>query len=370
MTSCQKSQKNKSKPTALALTTLFIATFSACSFSVAYAAGMATNAVASNPEQQPTAMVADKPTGMTSPPTILAPTDTVTSNVNAPLTEPNMSDSAVLTYATDAAKSAYSYDFKNYNKQMQMNQQYFTGPGWTAFMNALDKSNNLKVVESKKLVASATTTAKPAIVNKGIKNGVYTWKVVVPVLATYENETKLIKQSLLITMLINRNNSPSGVGISHFVAEVVPAQPMTITSPSTVTSAPVTGTTTTVTTPSTTTGPMTPSTSGGVTGSGTTPPVITSPSTTGTPGGLNTPSTTGTTSGTTTSPSTTGTISPTTGTTGITTPSTGTTTPATTTPGGSTTRTTGTTGPTGLGGTTTGIPGASSGTTSTPGTSQ
>lgn len=158
---------------------------------------------------------------------------------NLPLNLANMSDAAIINWASNAVKDAYSYDFKNYHRQIQEIQKNFTPQGWTAFMTALNKSNNLNVVQNRKLVASGTLTGKPVILQKGIKNGVYTWKLQVPMLATYESESRLIKQNLEVTLLVTRDNSQSGIGISHFVAVIVPSsQP--ITTPPAITSTPST----------------------------------------------------------------------------------------------------------------------------------
>jgi hypothetical protein len=187
----------------------------------------------------PTAQATDKITQVTNPTTdnaIQTPapaaeinnpgqevTAPATSNMPVSLDQPNLKSDAVLTWASEAAKSVYSYDFKNNKKQIQIDQQYFTPAGWRAFMEALNKSNNLKIVGEKKLVASATPNGNPTVLEEGVKNGHYVWKIVVPLLATYENESKLIKQNLLVTMLITRTNTPKGIGISHFIAEVVPS---------------------------------------------------------------------------------------------------------------------------------------------------
>jgi Type-IV b secretion system, inner-membrane complex component len=166
-------------------------------------------------------------------------TPATSSNTPVSLDQPNLKSDAVLTWASEAAKSVYSYDFKNHKKQIQIDQQYFTPAGWRAFMEALNKSNNLKIVGEKKLVASATANGNPAILEEGAKNGRYVWKVVVPLLATYENESKSIKQNLQMTMLITRTNTPTGIGISHFVAEVVPSNQLSqLTAPQPTTNQP------------------------------------------------------------------------------------------------------------------------------------
>src|SRR5205807_1923771 len=100
---------------------------------------------------------------------------------------------------------------------------------------ALNKSNNIKVVEDRKLVASATSVEPAMIVKKGInKNGIYTWQIKLPLIATYENESRVIKQNLMVNLLVARNTSPSGIGISHFVVTLLPTEtPLTTTTPET-----------------------------------------------------------------------------------------------------------------------------------------
>lgn len=175
----------------------------------------ATNATTKTPSQ-PASAPAQTNT------TTAAPTPTPAKDAaNIPLNQPNMKTDDVMKWAQTAVKAVYSYDFKNYKQQIQDTQTYFTDTGWKAFNDALAKSNNLKIVESKKLVASAVTN-KPTLIEEGVKNGRYTWKLQMPIVASYENESKLIKQNLIITLLVSRTNSPPGVGISHFIAQIVP----------------------------------------------------------------------------------------------------------------------------------------------------
>lgn len=166
-------------------------------------------------------------------------------NPNAPMDQANMSDNDLLNWATKAAQIAYTYDFKNYPNQLQGMQDYFTPEGWKAFSAALNQSNNLNVVQNRKLVASASITGKATLVKEGVKNGAYNWKVQLPMTATYESESRLIKQNLMVTMLISRSkNNPKGVGVTHFVAVIVPANQPPVSTPSTINPQPATPTST------------------------------------------------------------------------------------------------------------------------------
>lgn len=63
-----------------------------------------------------------------------------------PLNQPNLSDQALLQWASNAVISIYSYSFVNYQKVFQDNEQYFTDAGWKAFLNSVKDSNSLSAV--------------------------------------------------------------------------------------------------------------------------------------------------------------------------------------------------------------------------------
>lgn len=139
-----------------------------------------------------------------------------------PLDEPNQSDSAVLQWANQAAIAAFTYNFVNYRDELQASSGFFTAEGWDQFLGALEQSNNLDAVKAKKLVVSAVATRAPIILQKGVLNGRYSWRVQMPILVTYQSASEFTQQNNVVTMLITRVstlNSPRGIGISQFVVE-------------------------------------------------------------------------------------------------------------------------------------------------------
>ncbi|MDI9817883.1 MULTISPECIES: type IVB secretion system apparatus protein IcmL/DotI [unclassified Legionella] len=137
-----------------------------------------------------------------------------------PLNEPNQSDSAILQWANQAAIAAFTYNFVNYRQELQASSGFFTSEGWSQFLNALQQSNNLDAVRAKKLIVSAVATRAPIILQKGILNGRYSWRVQMPILVTYQSASEFSQQNNVVTMLITRVstlNSPRGIGISQFV---------------------------------------------------------------------------------------------------------------------------------------------------------
>ncbi|MFA5959477.1 MAG: type IVB secretion system apparatus protein IcmL/DotI [Tatlockia sp.] len=137
-----------------------------------------------------------------------------------PLDEPNQSDSAVLQWANQAAIAAFTYNFVNYRDELQASSGFFTAEGWTQFLTALQQSNNLDAVKAKKLIVSAVATRAPIILQKGLLNGRYSWRIQMPILVTYQSASEFSQQNNVVTMLVTRVptlNSPRGIGISQFV---------------------------------------------------------------------------------------------------------------------------------------------------------
>jgi intracellular multiplication protein IcmL len=136
------------------------------------------------------------------------------------LDEPNQSDSAVLQWANQAAIASFTYNFVNYRDELQASSGFFTPEGWDQFLTALQQSNNLDAVKAKKLIVSAVATRAPIILQKGVLNGNFSWRVQMPILVTYQSASEFTQQNNVVTMLITRVstlNSPRGIGIAQFV---------------------------------------------------------------------------------------------------------------------------------------------------------
>ena len=137
-----------------------------------------------------------------------------------PINDPNQSDSAVLQWANQAAIAAFTYNFVNYRSELQASSGFFTPAGWDQFLTALQQSNNLDAVKVKKLIVSAVATRAPIILQKGVLNGQYSWRIQMPLLVSYQSASEFTQQNNVVTMLVTRIptlNSPRGIGIAQFV---------------------------------------------------------------------------------------------------------------------------------------------------------
>ena len=136
-----------------------------------------------------------------------------------PLFEPNTSDSVVTQWANLACIGAFTYDFVNYESQLELISDYFTENGWNGFMNSLKESNNLNTMISKKLVVTAVALSTPLILKKGIVNGVYAWRIQIPILVTYQSASEVTQMKMIINVLMTRistRDNYKGVSIEQF----------------------------------------------------------------------------------------------------------------------------------------------------------
>lgn len=142
-----------------------------------------------------------------------------------PLSDPNISDNALLQWATEAAVSAYTFNYVNYRKALQDSRIYFTQTGYQYFLKALKDSRNLDAVQERKFIVTATPTGAPTITKKGLyppntPNATYIWMIQLPMMLKFINPTEQLTQNILLNMTISRVStleSPQGVGIASFV---------------------------------------------------------------------------------------------------------------------------------------------------------
>lgn len=143
-----------------------------------------------------------------------------------PLSEAMLSPSELLQWTHRAAIAAYTYNFVNYRDAMQQLQNQFTPAGWRYYENALKISRTLEMVIAKKLVVSAVATGTPVILDQAVVNGVYAWKVQIPLLVTYQSPNEQTQQSMIITIIVSRVptvDMPKGIAIVSFVSSTATA---------------------------------------------------------------------------------------------------------------------------------------------------
>ena len=138
-----------------------------------------------------------------------------------PTQEPNLLPDTILRFASKAAVTAYTFDFVNYNKQIEFARPYFTDAGWADYRRSLSQQGLIDTIVKNQLFVYGIVSGTPIISNQGTLPGAgYTWRVQIPFLVTYETATGPVNRNyyVVITMVrISTDKNPQGIGIDQFV---------------------------------------------------------------------------------------------------------------------------------------------------------
>lgn len=134
-------------------------------------------------------------------------------------TEPNYVPTTLIKWASEAAASAYTFNFSDYQKQLEAVKPFFTEAGWSSYRNSI--SSLLNTVISNQLFINSVVSGPPVIVNEGPLPGYdYVWRIQVPLLASYTTAETSEKQNFIVTLTIVKiptSENPKGIGIDQFV---------------------------------------------------------------------------------------------------------------------------------------------------------
>ena len=139
-----------------------------------------------------------------------------------PLSQPNFSRPALLSWVTQAATEVMTFGFNDYRRRLQESSRHFTGPGWQSFTKALQSSKTIANVEQNNQVITATPRGAPIMKSEGVVNGQYQWIVEIPMVVSYESGGQSRKENMIMTIVIvrvSRLESPNCVGIAQWVAQ-------------------------------------------------------------------------------------------------------------------------------------------------------
>ena len=137
------------------------------------------------------------------------------------LEKPLNSQNEMLAWATNAVTGAFTLSFSNYQQQLQDVRFNFTEPGWRGFQEALRGRGVLDAIINSKYVSTAVPTAAPVVVQQGLIEGKYAWRIEIPLIVTYESASGRASQSFLVEATIIRRpetENPRGLGIQSIVA--------------------------------------------------------------------------------------------------------------------------------------------------------
>jgi intracellular multiplication protein IcmL len=138
-----------------------------------------------------------------------------------PLSEPNLSTPALLSWSAQAVSETMSFSFSNYRRNLQEASRHFTKTGWESFSKALQDARIIESVEENTQEITAVPRGAPILKFQGLVGGQYQWQVQIPMILTYISGSKTRSDNLIVTLVVvrvPRLESPNGVGIAQWIA--------------------------------------------------------------------------------------------------------------------------------------------------------
>ncbi len=139
-----------------------------------------------------------------------------------PLSQPNLSTPALLSWVAQATTEVMTFGFNDYRRRLQESSRNFTKRGWESFTQALQRSRIIEMVEVHQQIISAAPKGAPVLDSEQLVAGRYQWVVQIPLALTYRSGSKASNSNLLVTVVVvrvPRLESPNGVGIEQWIAE-------------------------------------------------------------------------------------------------------------------------------------------------------
>jgi intracellular multiplication protein IcmL len=139
--------------------------------------------------------------------------------VLASFNEPNYLPGTLIRWASKAAVASYTFDFVNYNKQINNAAPFYTDAGWLDYKNSLARL--ISSITQKQLFVNSVVSGPPVIALQGLMAGKgYVWRIQLPFLVTYQSAETVSRENYFVVMTVVKvptTLDPSGIGIDQFV---------------------------------------------------------------------------------------------------------------------------------------------------------
>lgn len=125
----------------------------------------------------------------------------------------------LLTWASKAVTESYNYDFAKYQDQIQGMSVYYSKEGHDAYVDKLNSNGVLDTIKKNQLIVSAVPSGAPVVDAEAVVDGIYSWKVTVPVLVTYTGKESATRKKM-VQIVVRRASTlekPDGLEIHSFV---------------------------------------------------------------------------------------------------------------------------------------------------------
>lgn len=138
-----------------------------------------------------------------------------------PLSQPNLSTPALMSWVAQATTEVMTFGFNDYRRRLQESSRNFTKRGWESFTQALQRSRIVETVEVNQQLITAAPKGAPVLQSESLVAGRYQWAVQIPLILTYRSGTKTSNKGLLVTVIVvrvPRLENASGIGIEQWIA--------------------------------------------------------------------------------------------------------------------------------------------------------
>jgi intracellular multiplication protein IcmL len=139
-----------------------------------------------------------------------------------PLDQPFRSRADIIAWTTSTVKKAMQFNYSDYRLRLQDARAFFTATGTDSFFKALNDARILEATAARKLLVRMDIDAAPEVVQEGVRDGVYTWYLRMPVTITYDGAEPLAPQTAKLIVQVVRIStlvSSGGIGIEQFVVK-------------------------------------------------------------------------------------------------------------------------------------------------------
>jgi intracellular multiplication protein IcmL len=138
------------------------------------------------------------------------------------INRPIQSQEMVLNWATQSITKAYSMNFANYAQQLKDIEPNFNEPGWRGYQEALKTSGYLEKMLANQYSTYAVPKSAPVVVAQGDLNGVWAWRLQIPVIVLYKSASNSQTQEITVDAVVVRRpetENPSGLAIAQIISQ-------------------------------------------------------------------------------------------------------------------------------------------------------
>jgi intracellular multiplication protein IcmL len=138
----------------------------------------------------------------------------------ASMSEPNLTDQAVLSWSVLAITEIMTFGFGDVDQRILAQRDRFTDDGWTSFLKGFVETEFYSRFKGNQLVLTTVPTNSPVIVGKGEEKGEYQWVVEMPIIMTYATVDNIAHRKRGIVRLtiarIPSSQNKYGIGIKYW----------------------------------------------------------------------------------------------------------------------------------------------------------